>query len=839
MINDSRSRINLSIEQDERSIIKESEESVHLPDDINLVEEVRKNLKDTGRKWSKAWNYISPLKTNMVIDNNKSNLVCKICLHRGKVVGAFHAQGRPSNFFANHHRLEHEKLYKQVLASSNSSKMIVQAIFDGTDYVPAPEDTKPRVIGESKAKLDRVLQRAIVLHNLPTRFVKYEGIRSFLLDLATITNSDSVYIPCARDQIYKHVETDVKEIKKKIKDAIKRATVEYGRIKFLTAMHDGWKNKKNERFIGLTVTWIDLKSFEMQIACLGATCVLGTHDAIAVSNWTLERYEEFEIPIKSIHLALSDGAEKKTTDILSKKTGCYSGVCYDHSLVCAVSYATGKKRYRGPRADNRNNEYAFLVFTQTRKLVKVFAKSSLNTERLQAIQMEYIKEKKPPFLVGINTSLRGDNSTKQTTEPMRLMLDGDTRWTGVGDMLVRTYRHLAACIDQFYRESIDEAMSKPTEKGRKTVLTKAKVGQVTPKVKRECQQIAAWAEKGQYVIRALEQKFNPTLPIGYPAIKWIYERNKKYMSNEKPIDVVDETGELRPIKLKEAESVVQRAAKLFDLEMKERFPELNGVLPQWIAAACVADPRQKGIDLESGDYEQAKAVITNRLEYLMNEEGFCPLRPNQELSSDEDNRYSEWDDDEEIADQSKAEMSREEKNDKSEKVESEKRWVPLTAKEILEQYLAESRLGESASKNINRRAGMLLDFRSDKFNILDWFKDQYRGNWYIKVGNGKVAPSNDEKRVRQLLVTVLCSFTGGHISTALQESTFSMARLAEGGIRATRGQAVNLASRVFVKANQNWLTPIKGTHCRISDLKRKGLSLKIPESQSEKKIKTC
>ena len=81
-------------------------------------------------------------------------------------------------------------------------------------------------------------------------------------------------------------------------------------------------------------------------------------------------------------------------------------------------------------------------------------------------------------------------------------------------------------------------------------------------------------------------------------------------------------------------------------------------------------------------------------------------------------------------------------------------------------------------------------------------------------------------------MTTLCSCFGGHVTTAIQESIFSLARSAEGGVCASRGQAVNLSSRVFIIANYEWLSPIKGTHCRVSSLKRKGLLVKRTDESS-------
>ena len=71
-----------------------------------------------------------------------------------------------------------------------------------------------------------------------------------------------------------------------------------------------------------------------------------------------------------------------------------------------------------------------------------------------------------------------------------------------------------------------------------------------------------------------------------------------------------------------------------------------------------------------------------------------------------------------------------------------------------------------------------------------------------------MVPSEDEKHVRKLLVVVLCSFLGGHISTAIQESIFSLASLAEGCTRNSRGFAINLSKRVLVIANDDWLNPL-------------------------------
>ena len=66
------------------------------------------------------------------------------------------------------------------------------------------------------------------------------------------------------------------------------------------------------------------------------------------------------------------------------------------------------------------------------------------------------------------------------------------------------------------------------------------------------------------------------------------------------------------------------------------------------------------------------------------------------------------------------------------------------------------------------------------------------------MGTKNVVPSEDEKLVRKLLVVVLCSFLGGHISTAIQESIFPLASLVEGGTRNSRGCAINLSKRFLL-----------------------------------------
>jgi len=132
-----------------------------------------------------------------------------------------------------------------------------------------------------------------------------------------------------------------------------------------------------------------------------------------------------------------------------------------------------------------------MLLTQTRGVVKLFTKSAVNTERLIDIQKKRIAENKPPFVQGINTSLDGDNSKVQTTEPLALVLDGETRWTGVGNMLKRTWRHLAPCIQRFFEERIEEAESRRTEKGKASALKKAQDKRMSRKAIRECQQISA------------------------------------------------------------------------------------------------------------------------------------------------------------------------------------------------------------------------------------------------------------------------------------------------------------------------------------------------------------
>jgi len=175
-------------------------------------------------------------------------------------------------------------------------------------------------------------------------------------------------------------------------------------------------------------------------------------------------------------------------------------------------------------------------------------------------------------------------------------------------------------------------------------------------------------------MKCLEQKFEPTLPICLPILQFLYLRNQKVLENRCPIEVIDGTGKMVEMKIQETEEVVKRTAKLFDRELKERFVEVGNNIPTYISAACMSDPRQKGVDLDEKSYEEAKTMICDRLKSLMKEQGCFPLRPNEDLSSEDDDRYAKWDDEEELeveegfkkSEKNEAEASQQQlRNDKS------------------------------------------------------------------------------------------------------------------------------------------------------------------------------
>ena len=58
-------------------------------------------------------------------------------------------------------------------------------------------------------------------------------------------------------------------------------------------------------------------------------------------------------------------------------------------------------------------------------------------------------------------------------------------------MLIRTWRHLVPCIQDFYSEREKSAMLRTTEKGKATAMKKAQEKKMPRKCIRECQQIAA------------------------------------------------------------------------------------------------------------------------------------------------------------------------------------------------------------------------------------------------------------------------------------------------------------------------------------------------------------
>ena len=408
-------------------------------------------------------------------------------------------------------------------------------------------------------------------------------------------------------------------------------------------------------------------------------------------------------------------------------------------------------------------------------------------------------------------------------------------------MLIRTWRHLAPCIQTFFAERVENANKRPTEKGRLSALKKAQAHRMSRKGIRECQQISSQGELAHKVITALEQKVKPTLPICQPIVKFVYNRNQKILNNRYPLEVIDGTGKINKMKIQDAEEVVKRTASLFNKELEERFPEVKGNIPEFIAAACLSDPRQKGIDLDKETYETAKKVISNRLQLLMDEHALNPLRPNPNISSEEEDMYAAWDEPEsglEFLEKSEANEEDEAAEIKSEREDT---YVPVEPDEIVEEWLEEPRLGLSVSKNLPRRIGYLLDTnKRNKYDLFDYMQQQYEGEQALKVNKkSSVQPTNDEKQVRQLLVTALCSLIGGHISTAIQESVFSLAGAAEGGVCVSRGQSVNLASRVYIVANSAQLSPIKGACQRISTLKRKGVEVKkAGNDESSKKQKT-
>jgi len=310
---------------------------------------------------------------------------------------------------------------------SAHSKNVGQALWNGTQYIHDPGMSKPRISGKVKEMMDRSLARLIVFHNIPTRFSRYEGFRAFILQLCATCSSRSLYIPCTREELYKYITEDVMEVKMKIKQDLAKAREAYGEIPFLTVMWDGWSSKRGDRFLGVAVNWIDLDSFEQRTALFGVTYVKGEHKAPIICKWVCELFEDFEQPTSSVHLVVTDGAEKASGELFSVKCNSECSTCWDHSLVNCLSYATGKKRYKKPSKASRNNPRGWELINQTRKVCKIFTKSALNTEKLTAIQMARIQSEQHPFANGINTSLRGDNSGYATKEPLSLVLDGETR----------------------------------------------------------------------------------------------------------------------------------------------------------------------------------------------------------------------------------------------------------------------------------------------------------------------------------------------------------------------------------------------------------------------------
>ena len=84
------------------------------------LREIRENsipVKVTYR--SKQWDYISALKSSVMIDEKPCNLVCSICLAMGIAVGAYHKKCRPANFFDHHHKLRHPTEYANALSCNS------------------------------------------------------------------------------------------------------------------------------------------------------------------------------------------------------------------------------------------------------------------------------------------------------------------------------------------------------------------------------------------------------------------------------------------------------------------------------------------------------------------------------------------------------------------------------------------------------------------------------------------------------------------------------------------------------------------------------------------------
>jgi len=144
------------------------------------------------------------------------------------------------------------------------------------------------------------------------------------------------------------------------------------------------------------------------------------------------------------------------------------------------------------------------------------------------------------------------------------------------------------------------------------------------------------------IVVALEQKREPTLPISLALIQYVFERNKSFMKNKSTLSVTDGTGKKVDVQYQDAEKLVQTTAEIFDSQLKVRFPELSGHVPVCVSAAAVADPRQKGIDLDASVLEEAKQAIVERLEKLIAYTSFAPLKPFEE-SSEDDDTHVEWD----------------------------------------------------------------------------------------------------------------------------------------------------------------------------------------------------
>ena len=181
----------------------------------------------------------------MKIDDKECNLVCAICLNKNIAVGAFHSSSRPSNFFEHHHKTAHNEAYRDVITTSPHPKTIEQACYDGNEYITKPELTKDRVTGKGKEKLDRQLARLIISRHLPTRLVRYDELRSFLVHMPATTKAKTVYIPCARTKVYKCADTEMKEIKSKIIEALEFAKASYHPLRFITCQFDGWSSRDN------------------------------------------------------------------------------------------------------------------------------------------------------------------------------------------------------------------------------------------------------------------------------------------------------------------------------------------------------------------------------------------------------------------------------------------------------------------------------------------------------------------------------------------------------------------------------------------------------------------